>query len=185
MVKMKGCRTITKEEVNNILSKLNIRNQMIVYTGLYFGLRISETLSLRFKDVEGSYLSVNSKKHSDNVTFPIPPEYKKHIESLRQDYINKGIAVTGDTYLFLSREGENKPIHKGIASKIILDTCRELGIEKVGTHSFRKNFVTAIYEKTSKDIALTKKYSRHRSMANLDYYIQTSTDLNLVTQLSW
>jgi len=39
--------------------------------------------------------------------------------------------------------------------------------------------VTRIYHLTGKDIAETKKYSRHKSLANLDYYIGTTQDLPL------
>ncbi|MBK8755563.1 MAG: hypothetical protein IPL99_29820 [Candidatus Competibacteraceae bacterium] len=55
----------------------------------------------------------------------------------------------------------------------------------MNSHSARKTFVTRIYAMTGKDIAETRKYSRHKSLANLDYYIGTTDDLSLVARLDW
>ncbi len=183
---MKGCRILEKQEIKKILNTLNVRNKLLVLTGLYFGTRISETLGLKFRDVSGKYISIKSKKNSENVTFAITPDYRKAVQELKEDYAQKGIDVTEDTYLFLSREGQNSPIHKGHACKMIKKICNTIGIDgKVNTHSFRKTFVTAIYKESGCDIAQTKKYSRHKNLANLDYYIGTSENLDLIKKLSW
>lgn len=183
---MKGCRVITEEEVKNILSSLNTRDKVLVLTGLNFGTRISESLELKFKDVATKQLYINSKKGSEKERFDISSQYKSAIEELRAYYQEQGIEVTGDTYLFLSREGNNKPITRFMASKIVKNTCEKLGMDgKVNTHSFRKTFVTKIYEITNYNIAETKKYSRHKNLANLDYYISTTEERNLTAGLSW
>lgn len=183
---MQGCRTLTPEEVTAILSDLNPRDRLIVLTGLTFGTRISETLALTFGDVAGKYLSIKSAKGSDNATFPISAQYASAVEEARQSYISAGKTITADTPLFLSRKGYHKPITRQQASDIITAACERLGIDgKVNTHSARKTFVTRIYALTGKDIAQTKQYSRHKSLANLDYYINTTNDLSLVNALDW
>jgi integrase len=183
---MQGCRVITPEEVQAILSDLHPRDRLIVLTGLHFGTRISETLALTFGDVSGKYLSIKSAKGSDNATFPISDTYASEVETVRQNYINAGKQVAANTPLFLSRKGHNKAISRQQASDVITAACERLGIDgKVNTHSARKTFVTKIYALTGKDIAETKKYSRHKSLANLDYYIGTTNDLSLVNALDW
>lgn len=65
------------------------------------------------------------------------------------------------------------------------DNLLHISCTDPNSHSARKIFVTRIYALTGKDIAETKKYSRHKSLANLDYYIGTTQDLSLVNQLHW
>jgi len=183
---MKGCRTLEREEITTILNTLNQRDKVLVLTGLTFGTRISETLSLTFSDVSGKFINVKSLKGSENATFPIPAGYRAEVDALRAKYEAQGKKITGSSPLFLSQKGHDKAISRVQASRTVADACEKLGIDgKVNTHSFRKTFVTAIYEKTGFDIALTKKYSRHKSLANLDYYISTTQDLDLVTGLNW
>lgn len=183
---MKGCRPLSDPEIQSLLTRLPIRERVLILTGLYFGTRISETLSLTFGEVTGRFIHINSAKSSNNVSFEVPASYQTDVAALRTSYEAQGLTVADDTRLFLSRKGINQAISRQQASDLILNAKRELGIEgKVNTHSFRKTFVTKIYHLTGRDIAETKKYSRHKSLANLDYYIGTTEDLSLVGKLTW
>ena len=183
---MKGCRVLRREEVAEMRADVNPRDNAFLLTGLTFGLRVSESLALTFGDVSGTFLSVRSKKHSENVTFPIPTAYREAIATLHNYYVEQGIEVTADTFLFLSRKGTNKPITRQQASQMMRGLSEKTGLDgKVNTHSLRKSFVTDIYAKTGYNIAETKKYSRHKNMANLDYYIGTTEGTDLIHALSW
>jgi integrase len=183
---MKGCRPLDQTEVTALLSELSARDRLLLLTGLSFGTRISETLSFTFGDVAGRFISIRSAKGSDNVSFEVPAAYRTVVDELRAEYEAAGHTVTNETPLFLSRKGVNRAISRQQASEIMTTTARAMGIEgKVNTHSLRKSFVTRIYTLTGRDIAQTKKYSRHKSLANLDYYIGTCEDLSLVSQLDW
>ena len=183
---MKGCKVLNDLEVKNILDACEIRDKMLLLTGLTFGTRISEALELTFGDVKGTHLAIRSAKGSNNQTFPIPKDFKEGIEGLKAYYEKQGFTITDKTLLFLSRKGSNKAITRQQISQIIRAVCEELGIEgKVNTHSFRKSFVTRIYELTGYNIAETKTYSRHKNLANLDYYIATTGKTDLVHDLSW
>lgn len=143
---MKGCRAIEKSEVTEILNSLNISDKALVLTGLTFGTRISETLSLTFGNVRDNLLYIHSQKDSENAGFPIPANYRQAVEELRAYYESQGITVTGKTYLFLSREGEKSPMTSRQAQRIVKASCDKLGITgNVSTHSLRKTFVTATY----------------------------------------
>ena len=183
---LKGCRVLEADEVRALLVALSLRDRLVVLTGLHFGARISETLALTFGDVAGRFLSIKSAKGSDNVTFEIPANYRSEVAALQASYEQAGKSITAATPLFLSRKGINRAITRQQASAVITAACARLGIDgKVNSHSARKTFVTRIYHLTGKDIAETKKYSRHKSLANLDYYISTTQDLSLVAQLDW
>ena len=183
---MKGCRVLKREEVAELRTNVNPRDNAFLLTGLTFGLRVSESLALTFGDVSGMFLNVKSKKHSENVTFPIPAAYRAAVDCLRAHYEAQGIEVTANTFLFLSRKGANKPITRQQASQIMRGLAEKTGLDgKVNTHSLRKSFVTDIYARTNNNIAETKKYSRHKNMANLDYYIGTTEGTELIHALSW
>ena len=183
---MKGCRVLETHEVQALLAAFAVRDRVLWLTALTFGTRISETLALTFGAVSGRYLHLHSAKGSAHVSFEIPPRYQAEVAALRAFYAQAGRTVTDATPLFLSRKGCNQSLRRQQASEIITTACARLGIEgKVNTHSARKTFVTRIYHLTGKDIAETKKYSRHQSLANLDYYIGTTQDLSLVAQLDW
>lgn len=183
---MKGSRAVEKPEAKKMMDSMNIRDRVLVLTGLTFGTRISESLARKFKDFAAEYLHFASKKHSANQGFPIPESYRQALQELKAYYEAQGIKVTGDTYLFLSRKGENQPITRIQASRIIKDACETTGITgRVSTHSFRKAFVTEIYGLTGKDVVATMTYSRHRNLSNLVYYIKTTEKTDLINNLSW
>ncbi|WP_161629877.1 tyrosine-type recombinase/integrase [Desulfogranum japonicum] len=168
------------------LNELGVRDRLLFLTCLTYGTRISEALTLTFGDVEGEVLYINSQKGSENIGFPIPDEYKRSIDDLEEWYRDKGIKITSDLPLFLSQKGKNKSITRQLASTVIKKTAKRLNLQgRVNTHSFRKCFVSKIYEMTGYDIAKTKTYSRHKSLVNLDYYLRTTEKVDLVERLHW
>ncbi len=183
---MKGCRVMTDEEIRSMLDKLQIRDRALFLTCLTFGTRISEALALTFGDVEGNNLHLVSQKGSENISFPIPYAYRQVIEGLKEWYTEKGLKITNKSPLFISQKGKDKHITRQLASCLIKKTVKSLGLEgKINTHSFRKSFVTKIYELTGFNIAETKTYSRHKSLVNLEYYIKTTETTDLVEKLKW
>ncbi len=183
---MKGCRILTDEEIRMVLNELQVRDRTLFLTCLTFGTRISEALALTFGDVAGKTLYLKSKKGSDNQAFPIPAAYKKSVEELRNWYQEKGLVVDDKSPLFISQKRENRSFTRQLASHVIRTVARKMNLDgKINTHSFRKSFVTKIYEMTGFNIAETKAYSRHKSLVNLEYYLKTTEKTDLVEQLNW
>ena len=183
---MKGCRVLEDKEIAIILNDLKIRDKVLFLTCLTFGTRISECLALTFGDVKGNFLYIRSSKGSDTQSFPIPASYKNCIGELRAYYERRGLDMSDKTPLFLSQKGNNKSITRQLASFIIKKVAGANGLDgKINTHSFRKSFVSKIYEMTNFNILETKIYSRHKSLMNLEYYIKTTESTNLVEQFAW
>lgn len=183
---MKGMRVLSDSEIRLVLNELGVRDRLLFLTCLTFGTRISEALVLTFKDVAGKTLYIKSQKGSETQGFPIPESYRFAVEELRDWYTEKGVTVTETLPLFLSQKGRCRPITRQVASKVIKAVARKLNLDgRVNTHSFRKSFVTKIYQMTGKDIAETRYYSRHKSLVNLEYYIRTTETTDLVEQLNW
>jgi len=183
---MKGCRVLSDGEIRLVLHELGVRDRVLFLTCLTFGTRISEALALTFGDVAGDTLYIRSSKGSETQGFPVPDDYRKAVKELRYWYIEKGIDVVENLPLFVSQKGRSKSITRQLASTVIKNVSRKLNLDgKVNTHSFRKSFVSKIYELTGFNIAETKLYSRHKSLVNLEYYLKTTESTDLVEQLSW
>ncbi len=186
---MQGSRAITNEEINELLKVASPRDRLLILTGITFGTRISESLELTFKDVDGATLRLKSKKGSFNQEFPIPRGYNIAMNAMKKYYQENGIEVTPDTHLFLSVRSETyrgKVMTSQNANSTIRLLAKRIKAEgKVSCHSMRKAFVTRIYEKTEFNIAATQKYSRHKSLNNLQYYISTTDSMELVNDELW
>jgi integrase len=182
---VKGCRPLTDEEARDLSRLLGPRDRLLVLTGLTFGLRISEALRLDFGALNTSCYHVKSAKGSDTVTFPVPKAIHRALQELEDHYRDLGVTVTDRTPLFLNYKLV-KAMSRVAAWQALKKACQTLKLEgKVATHSLRKSMITKIYEMTGKDLIQTQKYSRHKSLGNLQYYIKTTESTDLVNELSW
>lgn len=184
---MKGARPLTESEINEILVAANPRDRVMVLTCLYFGTRISEALALTFASVEGKTLHLKSAKNSNNQGFPIPDGYKVAVKALKAWYREHGIEPKQHTKMFLSVHVKPHTVmSRQNAGQVLKTLIEKIGAEgRVSTHSLRKAFVTRIYEKTGFNIVQTQHYSRHKSLSNLQFYIQTCESLDLVNDGLW
>jgi site-specific recombinase XerD len=162
---MKGCRVLSDDEIKQILNSLKVRDRALFLTSLTFGTRVSESLSLTFGDVCGKFLHLKSMKGSENQSFPIPDSYRIVIDELKTYYRSRGISAIDRTPLFMSQKNKTlKPMSRQLAHNVLKRVVRECQLEgKVNTHSFRKSFITKIYEMTNFNIAELLQYSRHKS----------------------
>jgi integrase len=182
---MKGCRPVTSEEASDMLANVRPRDRLFILCSLTFGLRMSEALKLKFTDVTHGVIHIKSAKGSESITFPVPDNIKKATYETQKYYEAQGIVVHGGTPLFLNYTMAKTISRVGI-HKMLKKVCTVLELEgKVNTHSFRKAMITRIYEMTGKDLIQTQKYSRHKNIGNLQYYIATTEETDLINNLNW
>lgn len=145
-----------KEVIKQIANKLkekNDRDFMMFYFGIYTGLRISDILQFKVKDVRGKRgYNIREKKTKKQKMYDWNRTLKKELDKYIE---NKG----DDEYLFKSRQG-NKAITRQRAYQIIKKACEECGIQNVGTHTLRKTFGYHTYKNT-KDIGLLMDMFNH------------------------
>jgi integrase len=186
---MSGSRMFTKKEISIMIDKAPPREKVFVLIGVYMGTRRSEALALKFKDIRGKkYLTIKGVKGGDVQQYPIPPLLAEKVEALYLWYSEEhGIPVTDDDYLFLCVGTRSKGRKLTIwgASELFKSMVDSFGFEGVSPHGLRKAFITSIYKLTGRDLALTRIYSRHKSLSNLQYYIDVGTDTGLVEKLRW
>ena len=148
-------------EVRAFLADRNARNELLFCFGIYTGLRISDILRIKVKDVKGKNVffvkeqktQKTKKKGSTTKRIPILASLRKMIDK----YV---IGLVDEEYLFKSRQGRNKPITRVRAYDILREAAYACSLEEIGTHTLRKTFGYHMYQET-KDIALLQDIFNH------------------------
>jgi site-specific recombinase XerD len=151
------------------LLESSVRDYMLFNIGINTGLRISDMLHLKAIDVRNQqYLTIieqkTSKKKKILLRNPLIKEINKYI-----------IEMKDNDYLFQSRKGDNKPITRQQAYRILNDAAEYLNIKEIGTHTLRKTFGYHFYKKTN-DIALLMELFNHSSQSITLRYIGINQD---------
>lgn len=141
-------------DIQDYLKRINERDYVLFITGVYTGLRISDILRLKVKDVKDKrFIYIREKKTSKQNIIEINKLLEKEYKWYCSD---KEL----DEYLIKSREGVNKPITRVRAYKIIKDVGKGFGVENLGTHTLRKTFGYHYYKQT-KDVGTLMKMFNH------------------------
>lgn len=146
-----------KKVISQILAysrKNNVRDFLMMMCGFHTGLRISDILDLKVRDVKGrKHIHLKEQKTDKGKFFLINKELALYLNEYckgKEPY----------EYLFTSREGFNKPITRQRAYQILRETFEMFGLENVGCHTLRKTFGYHHYTKY-KDVALLQKIFNH------------------------
>ena len=144
----------TIKNMRAILKSQSTRNELLFILGINVGLRISDILKLKVKDLTKlntkapkDYVIITEIKTRKTKKFYIGDIVKKVIENYMKENNNPGF----DTYIFLSKKGVNRPITRQQAYRIINNAAELLGIVErndkgnlihgeIGTHTLRKTF---------------------------------------------
>lgn len=156
------------KEMKNVLRSRSERDYILFMIGINTGLRVSDILPLRVKDVKG--LKIMAFEQKTGKTRPITVNAKLRVAL---DQYIKG--KKDYEYLIKSRNGDNKPIHRNTAYEILRQAGSEVGLNAIGTHSMRKTFGYDLYQKT-KDIEAVRKILRHSSADYTRVYIGIEDD---------
>lgn len=180
---MKGCRPLTDVEIEEVLASFGgrwaKRDRALFLLGVKTGFRISELLSLTIGDlfqhgrmVERITVSRrHMKRKIEGRTVPLNAQATEAVRVWIEQMRGQG-GVTPKTVLFRSRKGENKPISRVTAYKIlrvVFDDNEMTG--KLGTHSMRKTFANVVHERLGRDISKTKKALGHKNINSTDSYL--------------
>lgn len=151
----------------------NIRNYALVSVALNTSLRIGDLLKLKWKDVYNfehytfkKYVDIIEQKTGKRNRIVLNEEVRQSLEKL----IETLGTVTKEEYIYKSRVGQNRPIVRSTAFKIIKAAVHVLEMEGViSCHSLRKTFgyqawkkgvppalIMSIYNHSS--IEITKRY---------------------------
>ena len=139
------------EDIKLHLKDTNERNYILFMLGINTGLRISDLLRIRVRDVLGTHISLREKKTKKEKRILITPELKKALVHFVKDKLPH-------EYLIQSREGKNRPIGRSMAYKLIRQIADEFGLDDIGCHTLRKTFGYLFYHQTNKSIGMLMKF---------------------------
>lgn len=145
------------------------RNYMMFMFGIYTGLRISDILKLRVRDVRGKRsiytreIKTGKEKHFV-INAELVPIIREYVDG-KEDY----------EYLFKTGRDRNSPITRQQAYNVLNDAAKELGISRVGTHTLRKTWGYHTYQQTH-DAVTIKEILNHSDISVTLRYIGINQD---------
>jgi integrase len=159
------------EAMKKILLAESPRNHLLFILGINTGLRISDILQFKVKDLVNErgkprdFHAVKEKKTGKWRRFPFGKNVKKAIELYMKTY-----DVEPEDWVFKSRKGDG-PIDRRHAWRILSETAQMVGIdEAIGTHSLRKTFGYHAY-KSGVDLSMIQYLLNHSSQRETLRYI--------------
>jgi len=158
------------EDMKNELLKLGYKNYILFIVGINTGLRISDILNLKVYDVrDRSHITIKERKTGKEKRFLINSQLRKDIEK----FIS---GMNSEEYIFQSRKGNNKPISRVQAYRILNKAAVKVDLKEVGTHTLRKTFGYWHYQ-IYKDIAILQDIFNHSSPSITLRYIGINQDI--------
>lgn len=180
---MKGSRPLTDSEIKRVAASFKgahgTRDRALFLLGVRSGFRVSEILSLRFADLmHGGRIaervtvcrrSMKGKTQGRSVV--LHPEARTALEALAAEIRAEG-PISLLAFVFRSRKGDNSPIGRVQAWRILNGSFERLGLAgKLGTHSMRKSFANRVYERLGFDLIRTQAALGHRNIGSTVAYL--------------
>lgn len=163
----------------NLKDKKNPRDFTLFTVGINTGLRISDLLNLKVRDVRNSrgeiksYIWIKEKKTDKSRKIPLNNGAKEAL----QHYFNHTDIYDLDTYLFRSeKRKENKPLTNCGVWQLIKEWCLEVGItDRIGTHSLRKTLGYHL-RMSGASLSLIAERLGHKDLGSIKSYIGINDD---------
>jgi site-specific recombinase XerD len=104
-------------------------------------------------------------------TVPLNPQLKAALQTYLDERF-EGLAPAPDDFLFASRIGENRPISRVQAYRILKSAAAATGRpERIATHSLRKTFAHDVFARSGHDLVLTQRALGHSSVVTTARYV--------------
>lgn len=147
---------------NGVEYKPNDRIATILVLQANLGLRVGDTVNMKLDNIkkhsDGYKLDICEEKTSKHRTFTVPMEiYNFILNYCIENSIGKTLRIF--------------PITVRAVQKHLKSVSDYLGLEDIGSHSFRKYFATEIYKDSNYNMALVQKLLQHSDMRTTQRYI--------------
>ena len=152
----------TVMDIARYLKQNNERDYVMFTTGIYSGLRVSDILKLRVKDVRGKdYIAMREKKTKKEKRFIINKNLKKILEAWTRG--------KDDLQYLLENPATHRPISRQRAWEVMRDAGEEFGVYNLGTHTMRKTFAYHMYQANHHAVMLMKLFNHSDIHVTLRY----------------
>jgi site-specific recombinase XerD len=160
---------LSEEEIIALIQKTrNLKHRALLMTAYSSGLRVSELVSLKIKDVDSKrmLLHVREAKGGKDRMVPLSQKLLLTLREYVAEYKPK-------EYLF---EGEgNEPYSSRTAQEVLREAKKKAGIEKKGSiHMLRHSYATHLLE-AGTDIRYIQAFLGHNSLKTTMLYTHVSS----------
>ena len=159
---------LSREEIKSIIEAIrNPKHKLIISLAYSAGLRISEVINLKVKDVNLEELTIhlkNAKGKKDRITI--------FSEKIKNDLQNLIAGKNLNDYLFESERGGK--LTERTAQKVFENALRRTDIKKDATfHSLRHSFATHLLE-NGVDVRYVQELLGHQNIRTTQIYTQVT-----------
>lgn len=163
----KVTRILSENEIKQIFRYLSQDVKQMLFLQLNTGLRISDIILLKYRDIMFGKLEIKEKKTGKAQVTRINMEV---VEYLFNNKLYKG------EYMFWDEKCNPKSMIRKVEWQIQKACDMEnINSEFISTHSFRKTFATDAYNRT-KDIVVVQELLNHSSVAVTQRYIRINKE---------
>lgn len=168
---------MTQEEIQLLFSEgfQSDRDRALFGVCLYTACRINEACTLNTVDVYTARMRVRDeiifRRH--NTKGKLAARAVPVIEELRS-LLLKYKPTTRQGFLFPGRHGRGH-INSDSAARILRETCQEIGLEGVSSHSFRRSALTQM-SNAGIPLRIIQEVSGHRNLEELQKYLEVRPD---------
>jgi integrase/recombinase XerD len=158
-------RVLTIEQIKTIIEYAREPYRYPIAIAAYTGCRMGEAIALRAENLLDDAIVFTRTKTGETRSVPLHPGLKA---------ILAAATLPTSGYLFPSNGGKSLPhITRQAVDKELRSVCKDLGLDGVGTHSFRRSVLTTMKDKNIpiKNIAAI---SGHKSLDELSRYLEVS-----------
>jgi len=161
-----------KRQIEKMKKSFTNERDLLLFTlGINTGLRISDLLGLRVKDVAGQSIKLKESKTGKQRIITLNDTTCKAVKT----YLGNGKLKDND-FIFYSRKGVNQPISRVQAWTILNDAAKKARLDiNIGTHTLRKTFGYWAY-KQGIDITLLQQAFNHSAPSITLRYIGITQD---------
>ncbi|WML44078.1 site-specific integrase [Neobacillus sp. PS3-40] len=155
----------------------NKRDYLLFVLGINSALRVSDLLELKFEDLIDAnlkpldHIKLKETKTGKHNKIAISKGVKKAIV----DYVKHYYKGQLSDYIFYSRKGNNQPIQRQMAWRLIKKAADVVGVKDIGSHSLRKTWAYHSY-KAGTDIVIIQDMLNHSSPSVTLRYIGITQD---------
>lgn len=165
---------IVIESILKELKNTNPKYHALFLVGIHTGLRISDMLRLKVRDIRAAEIRIRQQKNKKWVTLPILPDLRRGIA----EYISD---KEDHDWLFESRQRKLKSkvkreLDRSTVYKMLNKTCKKYGLCSVGCHTTRKTFGYHLYMTSEKNIGLLMEIFGHSDPSITLRYIGITQD---------
>ena len=124
----------TVQDIADYLKEVHEKYYIMDLIGIYSGLRVSDILKLKVRDVRGKdKIRLREKKTGKEKIFPVNKELSAALENYcfgKKEY----------EYIVPSARAVDKAVSREYAYKVIHEAGEQFGLDNLGTHTMRNTF---------------------------------------------